>query len=51
MKFEVVWLGLTCTCMNYNAREARVLGGSGGMPPRKILDFKPSEVVSNAIFE
>ena len=53
MKFEVVQLGLTCACMNYNVHEAHVLGGldSGGMPPRKILDFKPSEVVSNAMFE
>ena len=42
MKFEVVRLGLTCACMNYNAREARVLVGSGGIhppppPPRNIL--------------
>ena len=45
MKFEVVRLGLTCAC------EAHVLRGSGGMPPRKILYFQPSEVVFNAIFE
>ena len=51
MKFEVVRLVLTWPCINYNAREARVLGGSGACSPRKILDFRPSEVVSNAIFE
>ena len=28
------------------AREARLLGGSGGMPPR---NFRPSEIVSGAI--
>ena len=26
-----------------------LLGGSEGMPPRKILDFKPSEIVSGAV--
>ena len=33
------------------AREARHLGGFGGMPPRKILDFRPSEIVSGAIWK
>ena len=46
MNFEVVWLDITCACMNYSARYAHVLGGSGG-----ILDFRPSEVVSDAMFE
>ena len=31
------------------AHEARPLGGSGGMPPKKILNFRPSEIVSDAI--
>ena len=39
------------TSKTYSAREARLLGVSGGMPPRKRLDFRPSEVVSDAIFE
>ena len=26
-----------------------LLGGSGGMPPRKILDFRPSEIVSGTV--
>ena len=30
---------------------ARPQGGSGGMPPRKILDFRPSEIVSDAFSE
>ena len=29
--------------------KSALLGGSGGMPPRKILDFRPSEIVSGAI--
>ena len=49
MKFEVVQLGLTCACMNDSVCKVRLLGGSGGMPPRKILDFRPSEVFSDAI--
>ena len=40
MKFEVVPLGLTCACMNYNAREARVLGGSWGMLPQENVGFQ-----------
>ena len=48
VEFEVVQLGLTCAGINYSAREARLLGGSGG---RKSLGFRPSEVVSDAIFE
>ena len=28
-----------------------LLGGSGGMPPRKILDFTHSEIVSRAILQ
>ena len=31
------------------AREARLLGGLGACPPRKILGFRPSEIVSGAI--
>ena len=46
MKFEVVQSGLTYTCMNYSAHKV-----SGGTPTRKSLDFRPSEVVSDAIFE
>ena len=33
------------------AREARLLGGSGGMPPRNFLAFRTSEIVSGAILE
>ena len=29
--------------------EARPLGGCGGMPPKKIFDFRPSEIVSGAV--
>ena len=29
--------------------EAHPLGGSRGMPTRKSLDFRPSEIVSGAI--
>ena len=50
MEFEVVRLGLTWACINYSAREARLLGVSGGRPPRKIWDFRHSEVVCDAIF-
>ena len=32
----------------YSARNA-LLGGSGGMPPRKILDFRLSEIDSGAV--
>ena len=32
-------------------REAHLLGGSGGMPPRNFLDFRPSEIISGAILE
>ena len=28
-----------------------LLGGSRGMPPRKILDFRPSEIVSDAVWD
>ena len=34
----------------HHARETRQLGGSGGMLPRKILGFRPSEIVSDAIW-
>ena len=37
-------------CLRRNAHEARLLGGSGGMPPRKILNFMLSEVVSAAFW-
>ena len=30
-------------------RESALLGGSGVCPPRKILDFRPSEIVSGAV--
>ena len=29
--------------------QSALLGGSGGMPPRKIFDFRPSEIVSGAV--
>ena len=32
------------------ALEERALGGSGGMPPRNFLDFRPSEIVAGAIW-
>ena len=32
------------------AREARLLGESGAGPPRKFFDFRPSEIVSGAVF-
>ena len=51
IKFEVVRLGLTCAYMNYSAREERLLGGSEGMPPRNILDFRFAEVFFGPIFE
>ena len=34
--------------LKYSARSA-LLGRSGGMPPRKILDFRPSEIISGAV--
>ena len=34
-----------------HARKARHLGGSGARPPRKILDFRRSEIVSGAIWK
>ena len=34
--------------VSYSARSA-LLGGSGGMPPRKILDFRPPETVSGEV--
>ena len=42
MKFEVVRLGLTCACMNYNVHEAHVLGGSGlrGHAPQENFGFQ-----------
>ena len=33
------------------ACEARHLGGLGACPLRKILDFRPSEIVSGAIWK
>ena len=33
------------------ARKACHLVGFGGMPPRKILDFRHSEIVSGAIWK
>lgn len=37
------------TCFIIKVCEAHILGGSGGMRPRRILDFSPSEIISNAI--
>ena len=45
MIIEVVRIGLMCACMNYSVRTRGVWGS------RKILDFRTSEVVSDAIFE
>ena len=34
----------------HNSTQSALLGGSGGMPPpRKILVFRPSEIVSGAV--
>ena len=33
----------------YQVHGARHIGGSGGLPPRKILNCTPSEIVSGAI--
>ena len=33
---------------NYSVQSA-LLGGSGGMPPRKILNFRPSVIISGAV--
>ncbi len=35
--------------VNERAHEARRLGGSGGMPPRKFLTFRPSKIAPGAI--
>ena len=51
MTFEVVRLGLTHAYLNYSVGEVRQLGGSGDMLPQEYLDFRPSEVVSDVIFE
>ena len=40
VKFEVIRSVLTCACMNYSAREARLLMGSGGMSPIKSFVFQ-----------
>ena len=32
------------------ARKARHQGGSGACPPRKILGFRPPEIISGAIW-
>ena len=33
-----------------NSMQTMLLGGSGGMPPpRKILNYRPSEIVSRAV--
>ena len=35
-----------------SSHEVHVLGGSVGVPPpRKILDFRPTETVSDAIYD
>ena len=44
-----------CTSLLYlvkrnEVRKVRLLGGFGGMSPRKVFDFRPSEVVSGAVF-
>ena len=36
---------ITILSKRNKAREARTLGGSGGMPPEKLFDFRPSEIV------
>ena len=52
MNFEVVQLCLTCACVNYSAHKVSLLyrgSGGWGLGPflgGKILDFRPSEVVS-----
>ena len=33
----------------YNSAQSALLGGSGGMPPQKILDFRHSEIISGAV--
>ncbi len=35
--------------VNERAREARRLGGSGGMPPQEILNFRPSKIAPDAV--
>ncbi len=35
--------------VNERTHEARRLGGSGGMPPRKFLNFRPSKIASDTI--
>ena len=40
---EVIWLIGGVQSVPASAR------GSGGMPPRKILDFRPSEIISGAV--
>ena len=46
-----ICIGQAASSAEYSscAKFARPLGGLGGMPPRKILDFRPSEIVSGAI--
>ena len=49
MTFEVVQLGLANTGILELQRAQ--LGGLRACSPREILDFRPSKVVSGAIFE
>ena len=49
-ELEMVAVGVSrCMIAVYDSIRSVLLGGSGGMPPRKILDFRPSEIVSGAI--
>ena len=43
-------MGVLTTENGAVAREASNLGGSGAYPPKNILDFRPSEIVSGAIW-
>ena len=43
-------MGVLTTENGAVASFARHVGGSGGMPPRKILNFRP-EIVSGAIWK
>ena len=47
---RILAMGVLTTENGTVAREARYLGGSGACPPpRKNLDFRPSEIVFGAI--
>ena len=48
---RILAMGVLTTENGTVARKARHVGVSGGMPPRKILNFRPSEIVSGAIWK